>query len=214
MKTWLVACSKGGVGKTTIATHLAAEAAVAGHNVVLVDADPQGSATRWCQRRAGMASAVLPVDGSRKSWHKHIPDGTQRLIVDAPAGAMGKELEAFLDVADALIVPIQPSALDIEASVGFLESLARHPRVRKGQLRVGLVGNRLKPHTNASQQALDVLRSWPFPVVAELRDSQAYVVLTGLGKSLFDYHSTQVREHQRRLAAVVAMAAQELVVAA
>ena len=197
MKTWLVACSKGGVGKTTIATHLAAEAAVAGHNVVLVDADPQGSATRWCQRRAGMASAVLPLDGSRKSWHKHIPEGTQRLIVDAPAGAMGKELEAFLDIADALVVPIQPTALDIEASVGFLESLARHPRVRKGQLRVGLVGNRLKPHTNASQQALDVLRSWPFPVVAELRDSQAYVVLTGLGKSLFDYHSTQVREHQQ-----------------
>ena len=196
MKTWLVACSKGGVGKTTIATHLAAEAAVAGHNVVLVDADPQGSATRWCQRRAGMASAVLPIDGSRKSWHRHIPDGTQRVIVDAPSGAMGKDLERFLDVADALIVPIQPSALDIEASVGFLESLAKHPRVRKGQLRVGLVGNRLKPHTNASQQALEVLRSWPFPVVVQLRDSQAYVVLTGLGKSLFDYHSTQVREHQ------------------
>jgi chromosome partitioning protein len=196
MKTWLVACSKGGVGKTTIATHLAAEAAVAGQNVVLVDADPQASATRWCQRRAGMASAVLPVDGGRKSWHKHIPDGTQRVVVDAPAGAMGNALEGYLDVADAVVVPIQPSALDIEASIGFLESLGKHPRVRKGKLRVGLVGNRLKPHTNASQQALDVLRGWPFPLVAQLRDSQAYVVLTGLGKSLFDYHSAQVRDHQ------------------
>ncbi|MFS8136728.1 MAG: AAA family ATPase [Thermomonas sp.] len=196
MKTWLVACSKGGVGKTTIATHLAAESAVSGHNVVLVDADPQASATRWCQRRAGMASAVLPVDGSRKSWPRHIPEGVQRIIVDAPAGAMGHELESFLDIADAVIVPIQPSALDIEASIGFLESLGKHPRVRKGKLRVGLVGNRLKPNTNATQQALDVLRSWPFPLVAQLRDSQAYVVLTGLGKSLFDYHSAQIREHQ------------------
>ena len=88
MKTWLVACSKGGVGKTTIATHLAAEAAVSGLRTALVDADPQGSATRWCERRAGMASAVLPLDGTRKSWRKHLPADTQRTIVDAPAGAM------------------------------------------------------------------------------------------------------------------------------
>jgi len=196
MKTWLVACSKGGVGKTTIATHLAAEAAVGGLRTALVDADPQGSATRWCERRAGIASAVLPVDGTRKSWRKHLPDDTQRVVVDTPAGAMERELEPFLDVADALVVPVQPSALDIEAAVRFLESVGRHPRVRKGKLRLGLVGNRLKPHTNASQQAMEVLRSWPFPLVAQLRDSQAYVVLTGLGKSLFDYHSAQVREHQ------------------
>lgn len=196
MKTWLVACSKGGVGKTTIATHVAAEAAVAGLHTALVDADPQGSATRWCQRRAGLAHAVLPIDGTRKSWHKHLPADTQRVIVDSPAGAMAGQLEAFLDTADAVVVPIQPSALDIEASVRFLESLAKHPRVRKGKLRVGLVGNRLKPHTNASQQAIEILRGWPFPLVAQLRDSQAYVVLTGLGKSLFDYHSAQVREHQ------------------
>ena len=196
MKTWLVACSKGGVGKTTIATHLAAQAAVGGLRTALVDADPQGSATRWCERRAGMASAVLPVDGARKSWRKHLPDDTQRVVVDTPAGAMERELEPFLDVADALVVPVQPSALDIEAAVRFLESVGRHPRVRKGKLRLGLVGNCLKPHTNASQQAMDVLRGWPFPLVAQLRDSQAYVVLTGLGKSLFDYHSAQVREHQ------------------
>ena len=197
MKTWLVACSKGGVGKTTIATHLAADAAVAGLRTVLVDADPQGSATRWCERRAGMASAVLPVDGTRKSWRKRVPDDAQRVVVDAPAGAMADDLEEFLEVADAVLVPMQPSALDIEASVHFLETVGRHPRVRKGKLRVGLVANRLKPHTNASQQAVELLRTWPLPLVGQLRDSQAYVVLTGLGKSLFDYHSAQVREHQQ-----------------
>lgn len=196
MKTWLVACSKGGVGKTTLATHLAAEAAVSGLRTALVDADPQGSATRWCERRAGLEHAVLPLDGTRKSWPKHLPADTQRVVIDSAAGAMAGDLDAFLDAADAVVVPIQPSALDIEASVRFLESLGKHPRVRKGKLRVGLVGNRLKPHTNASRQAIDILRAWPFPVVAELRDSQAYVVLTGLGKSLFDYRSAQVREHQ------------------
>ena len=197
MKTVLVASSKGGVGKTTIATHLAAQSAIEGLRTALVDADPQESSTRWAQRRALLESAVLPLDGTRrKAWRKQLPDDTQRLVIDAPAGARAGDLHAFLRQADAVIVPVQPSALDIEATVPFLDTLARHPRVRKGQLRVGLVGNKLKPWTNASQQAMELLGQWPYPVVAQLRDSQAYVMLTGLGKSLFDYHSLQVREHQ------------------
>ncbi|RNF83630.1 ParA family protein [Montanilutibacter psychrotolerans] len=197
MKTVLVASSKGGVGKTTIATHLAAQSALEGLQTALVDADPQNSSTRWAQRRAALESAVLPLDGTRrKGWNRQLPADTQRLVIDAPAGAMAEELEVFLDLADAVIVPIQPSTLDIEATVPFLDSLARHPRVRKGALRVGLLGNKLKPWTHASQQSVDLLRQWPYPLVAQLRDSQAYVVMTALGKSLFDYHSAQVREHQ------------------
>ena len=196
MKTVLVASSKGGVGKTTIATHLAAHAALGGQRTVLVDADPQHSSTRWAERRADLESAVLPVDGTRRSWAKHVPDDAQRVIVDAPAGATADSLEDFLETADGLVVPVLPSTLDIDATVGFLNGIAKHPRVRRGQLRVGLVGNRLRPWTNASQQAVALLEQWPYPVVAQLRDSQAYVVLVGLGRSLFDYHSQNVRDHQ------------------
>ncbi len=196
MKTILVASSKGGVGKTTVATQLAAQAANEGLNTVLVDADPQGSATRWAERRSDLESAVLPIDGTRAGWRKRIPEDAQRVIIDAPAGAMGGDLQPFLDIADAVVVPVPPSALDIEATVPFLNALGKHARVRKGELPVGLVGNKLKPWTNASQQAMDVLKQWGVPLVAELRDSQSYVLLTGLGRSLFDYHSAQVRQHQ------------------
>lgn len=197
MKTVLVASSKGGAGKTTIATHLAAQSALDGLRTVLVDADPQGSSTRWARRRSVLESAVLPLDGTRrKAWRKQLPEDTQRVVIDAAAGAMGEDLEPYLEVADAVVVPVQPSMLDIEATVAFLDSLAKHPRVRKGQLRVGLVANKLKPWTQASQQAMSLLEQWPYPMVAQLRDSQAYVMLVSLGKSLFDYHSQQIREHQ------------------
>src|SRR3546814_16126038 len=130
MKTVVVASSKGGVGKTTIATHLAAQSALSGQHTVLVDADPQGSSTRWAERRAGLESAVLPLDGTGKGWRRSVPDDAQRLIIDAPAGAMRGALDSFLEHADALVVPVLPSSLDIDATVPFLHSLANNPRIR------------------------------------------------------------------------------------
>jgi len=196
MRTILVASSKGGVGKTTIATNLAAHEAVKGKRTVLVDADRQGSSMRWCEKRAGMDSAVLPVDGTRRDWAKKVPDDSQRVIVDAPAGAMADDLESFIEAADALLVPVLPSGIDMEATARFLDSLAKNARVRKGKLEVALVANRMKPWTNASRNALDAFRAWQYPVVAQLRDTQAYVLLAGLGRGLYDYHSELVRHHQ------------------
>jgi len=196
MRTILVASSKGGVGKTTLVTNLAAHAADKGKRTVVVDADRQGSSRRWCEKRADMDNAVLPVDGTRRDWRKHVPDDAQRVILDTPAGATAAELRDFLDDADAVLVPVLPSAIDLEATEPFLAAIAEHPRVRKGKLKIALVANRLKPWTNASQHALRLLGDWPYPVVAQLRDSQAYVLLAGLGKGLYDYRSEQVRNHQ------------------
>jgi chromosome partitioning protein len=196
MRTFLVASSIGGAGKPTLATNLAAYYALDGKRTVLVDADRQHSATRWGEKRAGLPSAVLPVDGSRKGWEKSVPNDTQVMVVDAAAGDMAEDLEAFLDRADAVIVPVNPSMIDLEATVGFLNSLAKHSRVRKGKLPVALVGNRLKPWTSASQQAMEQLKAWPYPLVAQLRDTQAYVLMVALGKSVFDYRSEQIRGHQ------------------
>ncbi|MBB5207531.1 ParA family protein [Chiayiivirga flava] len=196
MLSILVASSKGGVGKTTVSTNLAAYFALAGKHTAMVDADRQGSARLWCEKRANLDAVVLPLDGTRRGWDRQLPDDTQRLVVDGPAGAMADDLGQFLDRVDAVVVPVLPSVLDLEATVPFLNSLSAHERIRKGKLPVGLVANRLKPWTNASQQVIEQLGAWPYPLVAQLRDTQAYVLLAGLGKSLFDYQSEQVRNHQ------------------
>ncbi|HWR95961.1 MAG TPA: ParA family protein [Arenimonas sp.] len=196
MQVIVVASSKGGAGKSTISTNLAAYFALQGKRTALIDADRQKSSTHWCQKRAGMETAVLPVDGSRKGWKKHLPSQTEVVIVDAAAGDMADDLEEFLEIASVVLVPVLPSSIDLEATVPFLDSLAGNARVRKGKLPVALVGNRLKPWTGASQQAMAQIKAWPYPVAAELRDTQAYVLMVALGKSLFDYHSEQVRNHQ------------------
>lgn len=196
MHVIVVASSKGGAGKSTVSTNLAAHFALQGKRTVLIDADRQGSATRWCEKRAGLDSAVLPIDGSKKGWKKNLPSQTEVVIVDAPAGAMGDDLADFLEMASAVLVPVLPSTIDLEATVPFLNSLAGHARVKKGKLLVALLGNRLKPWTAASQQAVAQIKAWPYPVVGELRDTQAYVLMVALGKSVFDYQSEQIRGHQ------------------
>lgn len=203
MRTILVASSKGGAGKSTLSTNLAAHFAVDGKRTVLVDADKQHSAIRWCEKRAHLETAVLPIDGTVKNWQKLVPENAQIVIIDAPAGAMGDDLDAYIEMADAVLVPVLPSMIDIEATVPFLNSMAKNARVKKKKLPVGLVGNRLKPWTNASQQAVEQLKSWPYSVVGELRDTQAYVLMVALGKSVFDYNSEQLRSHQEDWAPIL-----------
>jgi chromosome partitioning protein len=196
MLTTLVASSKGGCGKTTLVTQLATHWAQAGKQTAIIDADRQQSSLRWVSRRPENVPGVTAVEGSRRAFDR-LPADIQRTIVDTPAGVGEKELEPYLEKADVILVPVLPSHFDLDATLDFLAVLQAIPRVKRGKLPVALVGNRLKPWTNASQAAVTELgERAPFPVVAELRDSQAYVLLTALGKGIFDYHSENVRGHQ------------------
>ena len=192
----LVASSKGGAGKSTLATNLAAHYAVDGKNTVLVDADRQGSSLRWCEKRSAYPNAVLGIPGLRKDWDRHVPEDTQRLIIDTAAGIRASEVEDLLEKIDVIVVPVLPSAIDLEATEPFLTELKELARIKRGKIDVAIVANRLKPWTNASQLAVEEMQRFPFPVVAELRDTQGYVLANALGKSIFDYNSELVRSHQ------------------
>jgi chromosome partitioning protein len=196
MRKILVASSKGGCGKTTIATNLAAHFAQDGKNTVLVDADRQGSGLRWAEKRAGLPAPVLGISGLRRDWASKLPDDAQRVIVDGPAGIRAGELAELLEDVDTLLIPLLPSRIDLEASTVFLGEVAQLARIKRGKVAVGLIANRLKPWTTASQEAVEEIRKLPFPLLAQLRDTQGYVLVAGLGKSIFDYHSELIRTHQ------------------
>jgi chromosome partitioning protein len=196
MLTVLVASSKGGCGKSTVVTQLASHWAQDGKHTAIVDADRQKSGFRWAAQRPDNVPGVLALEGGRRSLEKLPPD-TQRVLIDTPAGSQERDLEPYLEQADVLLVPVLPSTFDLDATFDFLEHLKQINRIKRGKLPVGLVGNRLKPWTNASQDAMAQLaENAPFPIVAQLRDSQAYVLLAALGKGIFDYASENVRSHQ------------------
>jgi len=192
----LVASSKGGCGKSTVSTNLAAHYAQAGKNTAIIDADRQGSSFHWCQRRPDSVPGVLGIEGARRGWASKLPTDTQRVIVDTAAGIRAAEVDELLEDVDALVVPVLPSVFDLEASAAFLTEIAQLPRIKRGKIPVAVVANRLKPWTSNSQEHLLAMKDLPFPVVAQLRDSTGYVVLSGLGKSIFDYGSESVRSHQ------------------
>jgi chromosome partitioning protein len=197
MLTVLVASSKGGCGKSTIVTQLASRWAQKGRRTAIVDSDRQGSSYRWATRRPDNVPGVLGLEGGRRGLQK-IPPDTERVLIDTPAGAYERELEPYLEQADVLLVPVLPSTFDLDATLDFLGHLQGISRIKRGKLPVALVANRLKPWTHASQDTVAELAELaPFPVVAQLRDSQAYVLLTALGKGIFDYASEQVRSHQQ-----------------
>ncbi len=196
MQRILIASRKGGCGKTTLVSNLAACWAQKGKRTVVMDADRQASSFHWCARRPEGVPGVLAIDATRRGALDRIPADAERVLIDTPAGSDADSLAAFLEVADAVLVPVLPSPIDLEATAPFLAELGAVPRIRRGKLPVALVGNRLKPWTRASQDALESLRAMPYPLAAELRDSQAYALLAGLGKGLFDYGSEQVRSHQ------------------
>jgi chromosome partitioning protein len=196
MLTALVASSKGGCGKSTLVTQLASHWAQDGKRTAIADTDRQGSSYRWGLTRPDGVPGVLGLEGRRGL--QRLPADTERLLLDTPAGVGTRELEPLLALASVVLVPVLPSAFDLHATLAFLDQLAASTRIKRGRLPVALVANRLKPWTHASQDALEQLaEAAPFPVVAQLRDSQAYVLLTALGKGIFDYHSEQVRNQQQ-----------------
>lgn len=184
-----VANPKGGVGKSTLATNLAGALARRGHAVMLGDLDRQQSARQWLGLRPAVAPAIASWE-VRETTKVRPPKGTTHVVIDCPAGLHGKKLGDLLGVADQVLVPLQASLFDIQATHTFLNELLAHPR--SGQIRIGLVGMRLKDHTISQERLQEYVATLPAPMVATIRDTQNYVHLAAHGLTLWDVAPSRV----------------------
>lgn len=184
MDSILIANSKGGCGKTTLATTLATAFAAAGKATVLADADRQHSSFRWCMMRPGSVARVHGLDWNGK--RRAVPAGIDRLVIDSPAGAARRTLDFLVRRADLIVVPVLPSIFDEQASARFLMLLERIKTIRNNLIPIIPVANRVKPGTHASDRLDIFIRSLGYRAVAHIPEHHLYGSLALDGLSLFD----------------------------
>lgn len=192
MQTILVLNSKGGCGKTTIASNLASLYATGGVKSVLMDYDPQGSSLQWHQLRTGKLAHIHLINASKtskrqtRSWQLAVPPGTERLVIDAPAGVNGILLQEMLGRADVILIPVIPSPIDIHATSDFIRDLLLVGRIRSLGVHAGVVANRVRRETPLYEPLRRFLNSLRIPFITTLTDTDSYVRAAECGMGIYE----------------------------
>ncbi|WP_455204556.1 nucleotide-binding protein [Kaarinaea lacus] len=177
----LIFNSKGGCGKSTIATNLAGYFAHRGDTTTLLDYDPQGSSMKWLGARSEEKPKIhgIPAFKNRndltRSFQLRIPTQADWVIIDAPAGVSGFRLADYVQRVDTIIIPVLPSPIDIHATADFIKDLLLVGKARQFGTNIAVVANRVKEKTRVYQHLRKFLMTLELPYVATLRDSQDYI---------------------------------------
>jgi chromosome partitioning protein len=185
MRHIMVLNSKGGCGKSTLATNLASYYATQEQKVALVDYDPQGSSMEWLSRRPEDRPAISGVAAFQDGL-RGLPRNADVAIIDAPARTHGKELTELLRHAETVIVPVLPSTIDIEASGRFLDELLETGKVARKEIRVGVVANRVREYTLIAEELDEYLEKLKLPYITRLREAQNYIRAYTRGLGVFE----------------------------
>jgi len=184
---------KGGVGKTTLALHLAGAWARQGRRVTVIDADPQGSALDWSEQRAREGGTRLfgVLGLARDTLHREAPEiarDVDHVVIDGPPRIAGLMRSALL-AADLVLVPAQPSPLDGWAS-GEMLNLIREARIFRPELVARFVLNRCAARTVIARETGDALAEHDPPVLAaRIGQRVAFADAARTGQLVFEVES-------------------------
>ena len=204
MQRIIILNSKGGCGKTTVATNLASQYANLGLSTSLMDYDPQGSSTRWLSLRSKERPLIQGVEAYKKPrgnvtrvWQNRIIPDTDRVILDAPAGVDHPQLLDYVRQVNTIIIPVLPSPIDIHAATRFVEDLLLVAKVRQAGVRVGVVANRVKKNTKVYQSLERFLKTLHLPFITTLRDTQNYVRAAERGIGVHEMWDKRVEDDKK-----------------
>jgi chromosome partitioning protein len=181
---------KGGAGKTTLSMHVAATLTQRGHRVMLVDADPQGTATRWAAAATQETPFPVPVCGLaaagrmlHREVQKYVKDYAY-VVIDCPPALDALTPQSALLVSDLAVVPLIPSPLDVWAATG-VTYLIENARAINSTLRALLVLNQCQPRQVLAQEVREQLDAFQIPLAkAYLGDRVVYRQAPLLGTSV------------------------------
>ena len=191
MHSILVLNSKGGCGKSTLATNIAGYFAQLGKRVALADCDPQGSSRDWLSIRPSSATEIY--DASIRGGKLHVPRNTDVIVIDTPAATHGQWLANFVRLGQTMVIPLMPSPIDIRAAEHFIDELYSLRKLIKRKIKLATVANRVREDTLAAAKLdyyLDKMKlpsGQKLPYMTVLRSSQNYIKAAEKGLSIFEF---------------------------
>jgi chromosome partitioning protein len=185
MRHIMVLNAKGGCGKSTLSANLAGWFARNGREVCIADYDPQRSSLDWLTLRPADLPAISGV-AAFEDGLRNVARSTEVLVIDAPAGVQGTELNEMVRRAETILVPVLPSSIDMKACSRFMERLLEIGKVSRKQARLALIANRVRENTLVFEELEQYLGKLKVPYLGSLREAQNYVRAYSRGMGLHE----------------------------